>query len=57
MLKTINRVKFSAVKVVAPLSCVAASGSNVRLISVDLPEPETPVTQVIMPSGMVKSTF
>ena len=48
---------FSAVKVVAPFNCVAASGNRVRLIKVDLPEPETPVTQVITPKGIVKSTF
>ncbi len=36
---------------------MAAKGNKVRLIKVDFPEPETPVTQVIMPKGMVKSTF
>ena len=47
----------AAFKVVAPFNAVEASGNKVRLIKVDLPEPETPVTQVIKPSGMVKSTL
>ena len=38
--------------VVAPFSAVAATGNSVSLISVDLPEPDTPVTQVNRPSGI-----
>ena len=42
---------------VAPFKALAAMGYKVLLIRVDLPEPETPVTQVIRPIGMVKLTF
>ncbi|MNO02446.1 hypothetical protein D3C81_2228460 [compost metagenome] len=42
---------------VAPFSAVAASGNSVLLISVDLPDPETPVTQVSKPIGISRSTF
>ena len=46
----------AAFNVVAPLSAVAASGYKVPFISVDLPEPDTPVTHVITPTGIFKST-
>ena len=39
------------------MSCVATARYNVSLISVDLPEPDTPVTQVISPSGNSAVTF
>jgi len=32
-------------------------GYNVSFISVDFPLPETPVTQIIFPKRIVKSTF
>ncbi len=35
---------------------MAAKGISVRLIKVDLPEPDTPVIQVKVPIGIVKST-
>ena len=35
----------------------AAKAESVSLISVDLPEPETPVTQVIRPMGISAVTF
>src|SRR5690554_6246689 len=47
----------AAFNVVALFKAVAANGIKVRLIKVDFPEPETPVIQVINPSGMVKSTL
>ena len=43
--------------VAALLRCRAAWFHSVSLISVDLPEPETPVTQVIRPSGISAVTF
>ena len=42
---------------VAPLSSVAVIGYRVLLISVDLPEPDTPVTQVIRPTGISRLTL
>ncbi len=39
----------AASSVVAPFSAVALSGNSVLLISVDLPDPDTPVTQVSRP--------
>ena len=39
------------------MSWVATARNNVSLTSVDLPEPETPVTQVISPSGNSAVTF
>ena len=47
----------AAFNVVAPFNAVAANGNNVPLIKVDLPDPDTPVIQVITPNGMVKSTL
>ncbi|MNN52193.1 hypothetical protein D3C81_1668770 [compost metagenome] len=41
----------------APFSAVAVIGNRVLLISVDLPEPETPVTQVNSPTGTSRLTF
>ncbi|MCY1437466.1 hypothetical protein D9M71_536290 [compost metagenome] len=41
----------------APFSAVAVIGNRVLLISVDLPEPETPVTQVNSPTGTSRFTF
>ena len=40
--------------VVAPFNSVAAIGYRVLLIRVDLPDPDTPVTQVSSPSGDYK---
>ncbi|MNR01445.1 hypothetical protein D3C85_1172500 [compost metagenome] len=40
-----------------PFSAVAASGNRVLLISVDLPEPDTPVMQVNRPRGISRSTL
>ena len=42
--------------VLAPFSSAAARRYSVSLISVDLPEPETPVTQVNRPAGNAAST-
>ncbi|MCY1310056.1 hypothetical protein D9M70_602120 [compost metagenome] len=42
---------------VAPFSAVAVIGNSVLLISVDLPEPETPVMQVNRPTGSSRLTF
>ncbi|MNZ68457.1 hypothetical protein D3C78_867260 [compost metagenome] len=42
---------------VTPFSAVAASGNRVLLISVDLPEPDTPVMQVNRPRGISRSTL
>ena len=47
----------SGVCVVAPFNAVAANGNKVPLINVDLPEPDTPVTQVITPKGISSVTF
>src|SRR5450830_1911448 len=47
----------AASRVVAPFKAVALSGNSVLLISVDLPEPETPVTQVSRPRGISRSTL
>ncbi|MNO85974.1 hypothetical protein D3C76_773600 [compost metagenome] len=47
----------AASRLLAPFSAVAASGYKVLLISVDLPEPDTPVTQVSRPIGISRSTF
>src|SRR5690606_26813813 len=41
----------------APLISWAASANRVSLISADLPEPDTPVTQVNRPAGISRSTF
>ncbi|MNG05786.1 hypothetical protein D3C84_889960 [compost metagenome] len=41
---------------VAPFSAVAVMGNRVLLIRVDLPEPETPVTQVSRPTGTSRLT-
>ena len=41
----------------APLSFSATCRNSVSLISVDLPEPETPVTQVMRPNGMSTLTL
>ncbi|MNL61530.1 hypothetical protein D3C87_1854700 [compost metagenome] len=38
------------------MRAVALNGNRVLLISVDLPEPDTPVTQVSRPIGMSRST-
>src|SRR5690606_11407758 len=38
-------------------SAVAVIGNRVLLIRDDLPEPETPVTQVNRPTGISRSTF
>ncbi|MNR01831.1 hypothetical protein D3C85_1176530 [compost metagenome] len=46
-----------ASRVVAPFSAVALKGNRVLLISVDLPEPDTPVTQVSRPIGISRSTL
>ena len=40
----------------APLNRRAATGNRVSLMSVDLPEPETPVMQQRLPTGMAAST-
>src|SRR5690606_29120577 len=40
----------------APLISLAASANRVSLTRVDLPEPDTPVTQVISPAGISRST-
>ncbi|MNZ82476.1 hypothetical protein D3C78_1011740 [compost metagenome] len=47
----------AASRLLAPFRAVAASGNRVLLISVDLPEPDTPVTQVSRPIGTSRSTF
>ncbi len=47
----------AASSVLAPFSAVAASGYSVLLTSVDLPEPDTPVTQVNSPTGIAAVTF
>ncbi|MNI53983.1 hypothetical protein D3C73_1088460 [compost metagenome] len=47
----------AASSVVAPLRAVALNGNSVLLINVDLPEPETPVTQVSKPIGISRSTL
>ena len=47
----------AASRLVAPFSAVAVIGNRVLLISVDLPEPETPVTQVSRPTGISRSTL
>jgi hypothetical protein len=41
----------------APYRWRAIAAASVSLISVDLPDPDTPVTQVSSPTGMRKSTF
>src|ERR1700678_431868 len=38
-------------------NCVATARNSVSLIRVDLPEPDTPVTQVINPKGNYGVTF
>ena len=45
------------VRVDALFSFVAAIGYRVWFISVDLPEPDTPVTQVNVPKGILRFTF
>ncbi|MCY1435853.1 hypothetical protein D9M71_519610 [compost metagenome] len=44
-------------RLVAPFSAVAVIGNRVLLISVDLPEPDTPVTQVNSPTGSSRLTL
>ena len=39
---------------VALFKVVAANGISVRLIKVDLPEPDTPVMQVMTPIGILR---
>ncbi|MDT4881235.1 hypothetical protein FQZ97_1170690 [compost metagenome] len=39
------------------MSAVALNGKSVLLINVDLPEPDTPVTQVKRPIGISRSTL
>src|SRR5271167_4502388 len=46
-----------AVPAEAWLSCVATARNKVSFTSVDLPEPETPVTQVMSPKGNSAVTF
>ena len=41
----------------ARFNCVATARNRVSLTSVDLPDPETPVTQVMSPSGNSAVTF
>src|SRR5210317_916952 len=48
--------KGAGVSVVAPFNSVAAMGYRVLLINVDLPEPDTPVTQVSRPTGIFRVT-
>jgi hypothetical protein len=57
VLQAVDAVMGAASRVVAPFSAVALSGNRVLLISVDLPEPETPVTQVSRPIGISRSTL
>ena len=39
----------------APCNSLNNAGANVSVIKEDLPEPETPVTAIIQPNGMLTS--